>query len=118
MGKGKNRAVTTPLILPKLRISERSERREHSYKEGAERRGGSDQPLDQEDGEGRRGGLPGYTPTTEDLQLKEVYGEWVHGKPDNHLHGGIGVYGAWQGWLHDLAAMPSRCYYAPSGKDG
>ena len=84
----------------------------------AERRGGSDQPLDQEDGEGRRGGLPGYTPTTEDLRIKEVYGEWVHGKPDTHLHGGIGFYGAWQGWLHDLAVMPSRCYYAPSGKDG
>ena len=64
------------------------------------------------------GGFPGYTPTTEDLRIKEVYGEWVHGKPDTHLHGSIGFYGACQGWLHDLAVMPSRRYYAPSGKDG
>ena len=90
MGKGKNRAVTTPLILPKLRISERSERREHSYKEGAERRGGSDQPLDQEDGERGRGDLPGDTPTPEDLRLQEVYGDSVHANPDTHLHCSIG----------------------------
>ena len=33
----------------------------------ADLRGGGDQLLDQEDGEGERGDLPGYTPTPEDL---------------------------------------------------
>ena len=55
----------------------------------AERRGGSDQPLYQEDREGERDDLTGYTPTVEDLQLQEAYGNWVHTKPGTHLHGGI-----------------------------
>ena len=55
----------------------------------AERRGGSKQPLDQEDRAGEKGYLTGYTPTPEDLRLQEVYGDWVHANPDTHLHGGI-----------------------------
>ena len=54
-----------------------------------ERRGGSDQPLDREDGEEKRGDLPSYTQTTEDLRLKEVYRDWVHNNPGTHLNGGI-----------------------------
>ena len=36
------------------------------------RRGGSDQTLEPADGEGERGDMQGYTPTPEDLGLREV----------------------------------------------
>ena len=72
-----------------------------------ERRGGSDQPLDREDGEEKRGDLPSYTQTTEDLRLKEVYRDWVHANYITHLHGGITNNEAWQGWWRDLAIMTS-----------
>ena len=41
------------------------------------------------DGEGESGDEPGYNPTPEDLRLREVYGDWVHGNPGTHLDGGI-----------------------------
>ena len=28
-------------------------------------------------------------PTPEDLRLREVYGDWVHGNPGTHLDGGV-----------------------------
>ena len=39
--------------------------------------------------EGEEGDLPGYTPTPQDLQIKEVYGKWVHANSENHVHGDI-----------------------------
>ena len=62
--------------------------------------------------------MPGYTPTPEDLCLREVYGYWVHANPDTHLNGGIGDNETWQGWWRDLAVMTLRRYDAPSGKVG
>ena len=40
-------------------------------------------------GRGESGNEPGYNPTQEDLRLREVYGDWVHGNPGTHLDGGI-----------------------------
>ena len=68
------------------------------------RRGPKDAPAD--DGEGEKGDVPGYTPTPEDLRLREVYGDWVHGNPGTHLDGGISEDGRWQKWWRDLAVMP------------
>ena len=70
--------------------------------------------------EGRResGDVPRYVPTPEDLRLREVYGDWVHGNPGTHLDGGIAEDGKWQGWWRDREFTPSRCYKAPSGKVG
>ena len=62
--------------------------------------------------------MPGYTPTPEDLRLREVYGDWVHGNLGTHLDGGITEDGRWQKWWRDLAVMPPRRYDAPSGKVG
>ena len=73
----------------------------------AEQRVGSDKQLDQEDREGKRGDLPGYIPTPEDLQLQEVYGDWVHANPGTDLHGGIEDNYTWQGWWRDLTVIPS-----------
>ena len=64
------------------------------------------------------GDEPGYTPTPEDLRLREVYRDWVHAKPGTHLDGGIHENSAWQAWWRDLAVMPSRGYAAPSGRVG
>ena len=64
--------------------------------------------------EGTTGDEPGYTPTPEDLRLREVYKDWVHSNPGNHLDGGICDDSAWQSWWSDLAVMPSRRYDAPS----
>ena len=36
-----------------------------------------------------RGYVPGYVPTPEDLRLREVYGDWVHGNLGTHLDGGV-----------------------------
>ena len=38
-------------------------------------------------GEGASGDVPGYVPTPEELRLREVYGDWVHGNPGTHLRG-------------------------------
>ena len=62
--------------------------------------------------------MPGYVLTPEDLRLREVYVDWVHGNPGTHLDGGVAEDGAWQGWWRDLAVVPSRRYEAPSGKVG
>ena len=62
--------------------------------------------------------MPGYVPTPEDLSLREVYRDWVHGNPGTHLDGGVVDDRAWQGWWSDLAVMPSQRYKAPSGKVG
>ena len=81
------------------------------------RRGGpKDAPAD--DGEGEKGYVPGYTPTPEDLRLREVYGDWVHQNPGTHLDGGISEDGRWQRWWRDLSVMPPHRYDAPSGKVG
>ena len=62
--------------------------------------------------------MPKYVLTLEDLRLREVYGEWVHGNPGTHLDGGIAEDGTWQGWWRDLAVTPARRYEALSGKVG
>ena len=62
--------------------------------------------------------MPGYQPTSEDLSLREVYGDWVHANPGTHMDGGVHVDSAWQAWFHDFAVMASRRYDAPSGKVG
>ena len=70
------------------------------------------------EGEGGSGDMPGYVLTPEDLCLREVYRDWVHGNPGTHLNGGVANDSAWQVWWHDLAVIPSRRYDAPSGKVG
>ena len=67
---------------------------------------------------GTAGDEPGYNPTSEDLNIWEVYGDWVHANPGTHLDGGIRDDLAWQAWWRDLAVMPSRHYDAPSGRVG
>ena len=62
------------------------------------------------EGEGARVDLHGYVLTPEDLRLREVYGDWVHGNPGTHLDSGIADNSAWQAWWRDLAVMPSRRY--------
>ena len=62
--------------------------------------------------------MPGYVPTPEELRLREVYGDWVHGNPGMHLDGVFAEDGLWQGWWRDLAFMPPRQYEAPIGKVG
>ena len=62
--------------------------------------------------------MPGYVPTPEELRLREVYRDWVHGNPGTHLDGGVANDLAWQVWWRDLAVIPSRRYDAPSGKVG
>ena len=74
--------------------------------------------LQPEDGEGEEGDLPGYTPNLKDLRLEEVYGDWVHAKAGDHLHGGIADDKARHGWWSDLVVMPCRCYNTLSGKVG
>ena len=71
-----------------------------------------------EEGEGGSGDVPRYVPTPEELRLREVSGDWVHGNPGTHLNGGVTNNLAWQAWWHELAVMPSRHYDAPSGKVG
>ena len=70
------------------------------------------------EGEGMVGDKPGYTPTPEDLHLREVYGDWVHNNPGTQLEGGIHKDSAWQAWWRDLAVMPARRYASPSGRVG
>ena len=41
------------------------------------------------EGEGASGDVPGYVPTPEDLRLREVYGDWVHGNPGTHIDSGV-----------------------------
>ena len=68
--------------------------------------------------EGMVGNEPGYTPTPEDLRLREVYGDWVHVNHGTHLDGGVRDDLEWQAWWRDLAVMTLRCYDAPSGRVG
>ena len=70
------------------------------------------------DGEGESGDEPRYNPTPENLRLREVYRDWVHGNPGTHLDGGITDEWKCQGWWRDLAVMPSKRYEAPCGKVG
>ena len=44
-----------------------------------------DAPRNTADGEGESGNVPWYVPTPEDLCLREVYRDWVHGNPGTHL---------------------------------
>ena len=81
-------------------------------------KGAAAAPTKTDDGEGENGDVPGYAPNPEDLRLREVYGDWVHGNPGTHLDGGILEDRMWQGWWRDLAVMPPRQYDAPSGKVG
>ena len=60
----------------------------------------------------------GYTPTPEDLSLREVYGDWVHANPGTHLDVGIRDDSAWQAWWRDLAVIPLRRYDAQSERVG
>ena len=55
----------------------------------ARREGVADVTEESADREGLIGDVPGYVPTKEDLRLREVYGDWVHGNPGTHLDGGI-----------------------------
>ena len=84
----------------------------------SKRRGDANTTGDTADGEGESGDVPGYVLTPEDLCLREVYGDWVHGNPGTHLDGGVKDDSAWQAWWRELAVMPSRRYDAPSGKVG
>ena len=92
-GKEKDRAVTTPLLLPKQIPAERSDRV----------------------GETNRW-IKRTTP--EEFRIQEVYGGWVHSNPGTHLHGGIRDNENCQGWWRDLAVIPSQRYDTPSGKVG
>ena len=55
----------------------------------SKRRGDVDATGDTADGEGESGDVPRYVPIPEDLRLREVYGDWVHGNLGTHLDGGI-----------------------------
>ena len=83
-----------------------------------ERRGDDDVTRNTADGEGESGDAPGYVPTPEDLRLREVYRDWVHGSLGTYLDGGIAEDGMWQGWWCDLALMSSRRYEATCWKVG
>ena len=82
------------------------------------RKGDADATGATTEGEGESGYVPGYVPTSDDLRLREVYGDWVHGNPGTHLDGGITDDGKWQGCWRDLAVTPAQRYEAPSGKVG
>ena len=55
----------------------------------ARRRGAAAETAKPDEGEGDRGDVPWYVPNLEDLHLREVYGDWVHGNPGTHLDGGV-----------------------------
>ena len=57
-------------------------------------------------GKGTAGDEPGYTPTPEDLRLREVYKDCVHANPGTHLDRGIRDNSTWQACLRDLTVMP------------
>ena len=63
----------------------------------ARRKGAAAETAKPEEGEGEKGDVSGYVPTPEDLPLREVYGDWVHGNPGTHLDGGVKEDGLWQG---------------------
>ena len=90
----------------------------HTETRKAERRDGTDPQFESQDEEGEEGDLPDYTPTPEDLRIKEVYGDWVNANAGNHLHGGIKDKGGRQGQRRDILVMPSCRYDALSGKVG
>ena len=61
----------------------------------SKRRGGEDTTSDTADCEWESRDAPGYVLTPEDLPLREVYVEWVHGNPGTHLDVGITDDGTW-----------------------
>ena len=61
---------------------------------------------------------PGTSRKAEDLRLREVYGDWVHGNPGTHLDGGIAEDGTWKEWWYDLMVTTARRYEAPIRKVG
>ena len=81
-------------------------------------RGDADATGEPVEREGASSNVPWYVPTPEDLRLREVYRDWVHGNPGTHLDGGVADDSAWQAWWRDLAVLPSRRYDALSGKVG
>ena len=52
-------------------------------------RGNADATGIPAEGEGTSGDMPGYILTPEDLRLRGVYREWVHGNLGSHLNGGV-----------------------------
>ena len=48
------------------------------------------------EGEGTSGDVSGYVPTSEDLRLRGVYRDWVHGNLGTHLDGGVADDSAWK----------------------
>ena len=52
-------------------------------------RGDTNAAEDTAEGEGESGDVPGHVPTSEDLRLREVYGDWVHGNLGTHLDSGV-----------------------------
>ena len=69
------------------------------------RKGVADATEESSEEEGARGDVPRYVPNPEDLRLREVYGDWVHGNPGTHLDSGVAEDGLWQVWWRDLAVM-------------
>ena len=65
-------------------------------------KGAAAAPTKTDDREGENGDVPGYVPTPEDLCLREVYGDWVHGNPGTHLPAGSIV----SVWWHDRKFTP------------
>ena len=63
-----------------------------------QRRGAAAETEKPDEGEGEKGDVPRYAPTPEDLRLREVYGDWVHGNPGTHLDRGVKEDGLCQGW--------------------
>ena len=70
------------------------------------------------EGEGEIGNVPGYVQTLEDLRLREVYRDWVHGNLGTYLDGGVADNSVWRSWWHDIAVIPSRRYDVLRGKVG
>ena len=108
-GTGKENATrrsNAPPLPPRLGTSEK------------ERKLGDNATQEKADEEGESGDDPGYNLTPEDLRLRKVYEDWVHGNPGTHLYGGIKDGGKWNGWWRDLTVIPSWHYEAPCGKVG
>ena len=64
------------------------------------------------------GYLPGYVVTPKDVQMRNIYREWVRANYGNNLNGLVYNDGVWKNWLHYLAVIPSNRYYSLGGKVG
>ena len=64
----------------------------------AGRRGGTYTQSEPQYWEGEESNFPGYSPTPEDLRLKEICGDRVHAKAGYHLHRGVADDVVWKGW--------------------